>query len=583
MLTLRNSRVLPHPTTNTKSQGAFPPSDRDRILDLLFSLKNGGLGLQVARYNIGGSGWATPDARCFRAGANVPAYAGGPGRAYDWTADAAQRACLLGARDRGASNFEAFANSPPFWMTKSGRASGAAWGWASNLPKNAVGDFADYLVDVVSHFHTDHALHFATIAPFNEPCEISWWAGTNQEGCRFTPRQQRRVVTALAARLRAAGLLAPAGSPPRPADVTIAVSDENRVDRATSSLEAALSSRVRLRRRPPRTRPADGAPPTAQSGGVVATLAGLAPADLAAIGRVNTHAYAGGRARPALAAVAALASKPVWMSEVGFGCAPPSHPASASALAAGVAADVNALGAVGWVYWQAVEDADGGAWKGLLSSPFPLSSLPFRFGFACANWWWATKQAVKGAAVAVKKGRDAAAEYFSPWWGLVLVSFSGKAGPPSTLTLSKQFYGLAQYSRSVRAGWRILAVPPERAADTVMALSPDGSVAAIVATNDTDAPRDAAFDLTPFLAKAAAAGAGGKGEGKKKGGAEPACPAPLSAWVRVTRTDADHDCADVGMVTVAGGGGSGAEALLEVRLPPRSVTTYEVRLRTAEA
>jgi len=32
----------------------------------------------------------------------------------------AQRAVLLGARDRGADTFVAFANSPPWWMTNSG-------------------------------------------------------------------------------------------------------------------------------------------------------------------------------------------------------------------------------------------------------------------------------------------------------------------------------------------------------------------------------------------------------------------------------------------------------------------------------
>ena len=53
------------------------------------------------------------------------------------------------------------------------------------------------------------------------------------------------------------------------------------------------------------------------------------------------------------------------MSEVGYGAAPPSDPRGASGLAAEVAQDVNAMGACAWVYWQAVEDLDGGAWKGL--------------------------------------------------------------------------------------------------------------------------------------------------------------------------------------------------------------------------
>ena len=612
MLSLSRSLALQHATTTTPlpsssltrppappTPGAFPPADRDRILDLIFSTKPGCLGLEVARYNIGGSGWDSPDAPNLRAGANVAAYAG-PGGMYDWSQDAAQRACLLGARDRGAHTFEAFANSPPYWMTASGRASGAAWGWATNLPKTAVGAFADYLVAVVAHFREVHGLHFSTIAPFNEPCEISWWAGTNQEGCRFTPRQQRRVVAALAARLRAAGMLAPvpapapegggawgggglvaptvaappATPPPVKDEVKLAVSDENAVDRATSSLEAALARSVRRRSKLPQTRPIDGRPPTAQAGGVVATLAGLAPPDLAAIGRVNTHGYSGAAARPALAAVAALAGLPVWMSEVGYGHAPPAHPASASTLAAHVAADINTMGVEGWVYWQAVEDADGGSWRGLLARARPLTSLPFRFGFTCANWWWATKQAARGAVAALAARRRAVlGEYLAPWWGLVLVSFSGRGGRPgcgpADLTVSKQFHGLAHYSRAMRAGWRVVEVPPERAADTVVALAPGGAGIAIIATNDTDRPRPVAFDLAHFLATA---GAGGGKKGKAaKGGASPA----PSAWVAATRTDAAGDGAPLPLVCL-GGGCPGESTILEDALPPRSVTTYLV-------
>ena len=49
----------------------------------------------------------------------------GPDGTWNWEADAAQRWMLLAACDRGATLFEAFSNSPPYWMTVSGRASGA--------------------------------------------------------------------------------------------------------------------------------------------------------------------------------------------------------------------------------------------------------------------------------------------------------------------------------------------------------------------------------------------------------------------------------------------------------------------------
>lgn len=511
-----------------------------------------GLGLEIARYNVGGSGWDSPDGPNFRAGAGVPSYQG-PDGTYDWTQDAAQRAVLLGARDRGAHTFEAFANSPPYWMTKSGRASGAWWGCASNLPRANVGAFADYLVAVVSHFRSAHALHFATIAPFNEPCEVSWWAGTNQEGCRFRPADQRRVVAALGDALRAAGL-ADVG-------VALAASDENRVDRAVTSLEAALARRVAVRAGP------GGAP--------VAKLKGLAERDLSLIAHVSTHGYSGLAARPALKAVARLAGAPVWMSEVGFGPAPPSSIRGALVLAANVAADVNLMGASAWVYWQAVEDLDGGAWRGLAALR-PLSSLGFRLLFILSLGGDEAKRWLQSKLMQRTKGAAAAREWARPWWGLLLVSFTGVAGAPADVVVSKQYHGLAHFSRFIRAGDVMLDLPAERARDTVASLSACGRRATVVAVNDAATPRRARFDLAPFLA-VAPAGTGGKAAPKKaRGGARAdvdsaregggARGAAVRAWV----TDAARDVAPLPDATLAPGG------LLDVVVPPHAVVTYVV-------
>ena len=53
----------------------------------------------------------------------------GPDQKWDWEQDAGQRWVLLQARRRGACLFEAFSNSPPYWMTNSGRASGNTFAW----------------------------------------------------------------------------------------------------------------------------------------------------------------------------------------------------------------------------------------------------------------------------------------------------------------------------------------------------------------------------------------------------------------------------------------------------------------------
>ena len=51
--------------------GGFPDPLRDHLMDLLFDSKYG-LGLEICRYNIGGSGWNNKDAGNFRYGADIP-------------------------------------------------------------------------------------------------------------------------------------------------------------------------------------------------------------------------------------------------------------------------------------------------------------------------------------------------------------------------------------------------------------------------------------------------------------------------------------------------------------------------------
>ncbi len=50
--------------------GGYPDPLREYLADLLFDVQRG-LGLQIARYNIGGSGWGCGDVANFRYGANV--------------------------------------------------------------------------------------------------------------------------------------------------------------------------------------------------------------------------------------------------------------------------------------------------------------------------------------------------------------------------------------------------------------------------------------------------------------------------------------------------------------------------------
>ena len=84
----------------------------------------------------------------------------GPDGEWDWDADPGQRWMLLAARERGARVFEAFSNSPPFWMTVSGRASGHVLPFRGNLRAEREPDFVEYLVAVLARFRNVHGLTF---------------------------------------------------------------------------------------------------------------------------------------------------------------------------------------------------------------------------------------------------------------------------------------------------------------------------------------------------------------------------------------------------------------------------------------
>ncbi len=71
---------------------------------------------------------------------------------------------LLAARARGACVFEAFSNSPPFWMTASGRASGAVLPFRGNLRREREPDFVAYLVRVLDWFRDEHGFIFRCAA-----------------------------------------------------------------------------------------------------------------------------------------------------------------------------------------------------------------------------------------------------------------------------------------------------------------------------------------------------------------------------------------------------------------------------------
>ncbi|CAI5972175.1 unnamed protein product [Closterium sp. NIES-64] len=170
--------------------GGFPQAAMDPLLDLMFLPS--GLNLNIVRFNIGGGSVPlyspqlyTDSSMRWRA---MPGYWPAQAAGFNWTADSRQQAVLLGAKARGVNVFEAFSNSPPWWMTASKDVAGGKKAFQTNLLRKHEGRFARYLVEVVERFRTDPALgniEFDTLEPFNEALEGYWIKGMGQEGCNF--------------------------------------------------------------------------------------------------------------------------------------------------------------------------------------------------------------------------------------------------------------------------------------------------------------------------------------------------------------------------------------------------------------
>jgi O-glycosyl hydrolase len=289
--------------------GGAPDSVRNHYADLIFD-PTLGLGLNVARYNIGGGENPAYNFMQFRA--RVPGYEPSSG-VYDWTQDANQRWFLQAAMARGADQLEAFSNSPPYWMTNSGSVTGSTNGTSDNLNPNDVGAFTDYLATVVKHFHDTWGVTFRDVEPLNEPIAPWWKFGGSQEGCHFERSTQDTTINSLGAALAQNGSLTAVTAP-----------DESFIDDALWSFMSYDSTAISY------------------------------------LYKVNTHSYGGSR-RTQLGAVTGSSGKATWLSEHGDG------DGTGMTLSENILADFHSLHPNAWVYWQAVDDSSAGGW-GMLAS-----------------------------------------------------------------------------------------------------------------------------------------------------------------------------------------------------------------------
>ncbi|MCO1577321.1 hypothetical protein M8C13_16310 [Crossiella sp. SN42] len=296
--------------------------DREDFADLWFTTKSvnyrgvalPGLGLNIARYNLGACSWNTVDGAKMAVSPNIPRFKQIEGfwqdwrnedpasSAWKWSADAKQRAALVMATQRGAVS-ELFANSPMWWMCANHNPSGSAGG-GNNLQSWNHRQHAAHLAEVARRARDSWGVRFATVEPFNEPSSDWWKADGKQEGCHIDATTQRSVLRHLRAELDRRGLSA----------TRIAASDETSYDLARTtwnSFDAATK---------------------------------------ALVDQVNVHGYqgAGGR-RDLLGREVRAAGKVLWNSESG------ERDGTGLTMARNLCLDFRHLHPTAWCYWQVMD------------------------------------------------------------------------------------------------------------------------------------------------------------------------------------------------------------------------------------
>ncbi|MFT4076915.1 MAG: glycoside hydrolase [Asticcacaulis sp.] len=329
--------------------GKLPPAQREHLADLLYGAD--GLGWNIARYNIGGGN--APEATPYlRLGADIQGFWRRPPGVtgtdwwapddpaqWNWSADAGQRWWLDAVRTRVPQKdqiFEAFSNSPPYFMTVSGLVSGNDSGLDDNLRPGYEDRFADYLVRVTLELERRHHIHFRTLSPVNEPNTSYWYAANTQEGAHWSPATQSLVLKAVHKALVGQG-----------ADTEISAMDE------TNALT------------------------------FVQDWAGLDEAARDVIGQLNAHSY-DTTGKTAVRDIARATGKRLWMSEVDL--TPPGvrqdfgDMRPAITLGEQIVSDINRLQPQAWVLWQAVEretmEAGKGSNWGLIKLDFANTADP---------------------------------------------------------------------------------------------------------------------------------------------------------------------------------------------------------------
>ncbi len=313
--------------------------NRDDFADLWFTTRMvtyqgmalPGLGMNIARYNLGASSWNTVEGQSMVASQNIPRFKQIEGfwqdwrnedptsAAWNWSADGPQRAALVKATQRGAIS-ELFANSPMWWMCLNHNPSGAANG-GNNLQSWNYRQHASHLASVVQRAKNSWGVNFRTVDPFNEPSANWWQASGTQEGCHVDASIQRTILGHLRNELNLRGLNS----------TLISASDETNYDVARTTWNSFDS------------------------------------ATRALVNQVNVHGYQGsGGRRDLLYNDVRAAGKVLWNSETG------DADGTGLSLARNILLDFRWLHPTAWVFWQVMDPSP--AWALIHYNPTTLQA-----------------------------------------------------------------------------------------------------------------------------------------------------------------------------------------------------------------
>lgn len=275
-----------------------------------------GLGLNIMRYNIGGGDDPSHN-HIKRTDSEIPGWWKYDNQKNEFIfnsdTDHNQLEVLKAAYFTAGKDayVEAFSNSPPYYMTKSGCSSGSKNGKGNNLKKSEINSFAGYLADVCKYIQNNHGIKIRSLAAMNEPFTSFWKAfSPKQEGCPVTPgRMQSKVLTATANKLSEKGLN----------DIIVTASDETKTESQYLSLK--LMSRTALKK----------------------------------VSRISTHTYS--KATPNVGVLARKLKKNIWMSETDWSGASGKNSGEmgpALWLAEKIIEDINTISPSAWVIWQII-------------------------------------------------------------------------------------------------------------------------------------------------------------------------------------------------------------------------------------